>query len=164
MGVLVWWGLSFESRLAALEAVEAANDVDELWLIFDLIAPVIAAVILFIVIVVKTGEPLKWSWGGKTVRMRLHEAPFRRIQSGVKNIEIHLNDKKRQKLRVGDSIIFQLRDSDETIEKDIKALYRFASFEELFQAFPHERGDGNMRQYYSAEDEQKYGALAIEFS
>lgn len=97
-----------------------------------------------------------------TFTMHLHESPFRRIQSGEKWIESRLYDEKRQALEIGDVVEFSLRESDETICKTITSLHRFASFDELFSQYPEER-DNNVRQYYSEEDEQKYGVVAIEF-
>ena len=93
--------------------------------------------------------------------MRLKEEPFRLIQSGKKKIECRLHDEKRQQLQVGDVIEFQLSGNDaEKFEKTIAGLRKFASFEALFEIYPEERCD--MSQYYSVEDENKYGVLAIE--
>jgi len=44
-----------------------------------------------------------------TQKMRLHPEPFERIKSGEKNIECRLNDKKRQQLAVGDTVVFENR-------------------------------------------------------
>lgn len=94
--------------------------------------------------------------------MHLHDTPFRQIQSGEKTVEIRLNDEKRQQLQVGNVIIFQLRDSDEVLEKEIAALRQFATFVELFVHYPKAGDVASMRTYYSEADEMRYGVLAIE--
>jgi len=38
--------------------------------------------------------------------MKLHAEPFSRMYAGKKNTEIRLNDKKRQAVSVGDTILF----------------------------------------------------------
>ena len=94
--------------------------------------------------------------------MRLHKGPFRLIESGKKRVECRLNDEKRRELRAGDVIEFQLRpDFVEKLEKRIVALHTFPSFEAMFEQFPEERVS-NVYQYYTPEDEQKYGVVAIE--
>ena len=103
--------------------------------------------------------------------MRLHAGPFAQIKAGSKNIEVRLNDPKRQLLRVGDRIEFISRqDSKDIIMVEVTALPRFASFQELFKAFsPHEYGAGSVDEYekmyehYAKDDEEKYGVIAIKF-
>lgn len=94
--------------------------------------------------------------------MRLHPEPFARVQSGEKKVECRLYDEKRRELQVGDIIEFQLRpDFVEKIEKRIVAVQTFPSFEAMFEQFPEERIN-NVYQYYTPEDEQKHGVIAIE--
>lgn len=95
--------------------------------------------------------------------MRLHPEPFARLKSGVKKIECRLNDEKRREIVVGDMIAFQNRVTGEVIEKEVAALHSFSTFVEMFECFPEERGDGDMYQYYSPEEEEEFGTLAIEF-
>lgn len=94
--------------------------------------------------------------------MRLHPEPFKRVLSGEKKIECRLNDEKRRELVAGDVILFTNRETGETVEKEVTALYVFPTFAAMFEQFPEERGDGNMYQYYSPEDEETFGTLAIE--
>ncbi len=50
-------------------------------------------------------------------RMHLYKEPFEMIKSGKKKIEIRLNDEKRQKLKIGDTIVFsKLPDCKDKIE------------------------------------------------
>ena len=101
--------------------------------------------------------------------MKLGDRPYNQIKSGTKTIEIRLNDEKRQQIRVGDEIEFALvSDPNQKTVTVVKDVYRFNSFIELFEAFdPHEYGSQSkdeytqMYQYYSKQDEEKYGVLGI---
>ena len=106
--------------------------------------------------------------------MKLKPRPYAKIKSGSKTIELRLNDEKRQQVRVGDTITFSNMELPELkLRTKVVALHKFASFRELFEALPME-ACGNapaisvddavaeMRQYYSEEQEAKYGALGIE--
>jgi len=96
------------------------------------------------------------------INMRLHPEPFARIKSGEKKVECRLYDEKRRKLKVGDCIKFLLRpDFTEVFEKKVIALYTFPTFEAMYEKFPEERIN-NVYQYYTREEEQKYGVVAIE--
>ncbi len=101
--------------------------------------------------------------------MKLQQNPFDMIRSGCKTIEIRLNDEKRQQVRVGDTIEFSLIDDPtQHINAVVEGLHHFATFKDLCYAFsPHEYGSERaeeysfMYQYYSKEDEVKYGVLGI---
>lgn len=103
--------------------------------------------------------------------MRLHPRPFEQVAVGNKVIEMRLNDEKRQQLRVGDQIEFTSRaDEVQKVLVEITALPTFATFKELGESFPPaEYGSESraeyeeMYQYYSPEDEAKYGVVAIKF-
>ena len=104
-------------------------------------------------------------------RMRLHNGPFMRIKNGTKTIEMRLNDEKRQLIKVGDIIEFQNRITLEIINAVVTNLYIFNSFSELYEHFDkvsigYDRNDfanpDDMEQYYSKEEQDKYGVLAIE--
>lgn len=105
--------------------------------------------------------------------MKLREGPFYSIERGVKTVEIRLNDEKRQQLHVGDIITFTLvNDEEEKIETEVVALHKFCTFKELFVSplrdqcgaihYTVEECVESMYQYYSKEQEEKYGVLAIE--
>ena len=109
-------------------------------------------------------------------RMRLNAAPFDAIASGEKTIELRLFDEKRRAIRVGDEIEFEcVGDSDRRVARQVIALHVFRSFDELYAALPLEKcgytayevGAGlaraeDMREYYSSEDEARWGVVGIE--
>jgi ASC-1-like (ASCH) protein len=101
--------------------------------------------------------------------MKLQPTPFEKNKNGSKTIEIRLNDKKRQFLKIGDEIEFSLiTDPTQSVTAKVVELNKFGKFKELFAAYPaHEYGGENqdewelMYEYYRVEDEKKYGVLAI---
>lgn len=106
-----------------------------------------------------------------THEMRLHPRPFGRIKEGTQVIESRLNDEKRQQIKVGDRIVFALRpDFVEKVEVEVTELIHAPTFLDLFQMRPlAEFGTDSldkvqsMYEYYSPEDEQKYGVVGIKF-
>lgn len=105
--------------------------------------------------------------------MKLHESLFKKIKSGKKTVELRLYDDKRRKINIGDRILFTNQTSQEMIAVIVTELYRFESFRKLFEKIPSEKCGNTcdtsiddlveqMRKYYSAEAEQKYGVLGIE--
>ena len=102
--------------------------------------------------------------------MKLHNDPFNLIKSGTKTIELRLNDLKRQKIKVGDLIEFTNRITDEKMVVRVVDLIKFNSFSDLYKNFSkvsmgyREDEDANpsdMERYYSLEEQEKYGVLAI---
>lgn len=104
--------------------------------------------------------------------MKLAPAPFEKIENGTKTIEMRLWDEKRQRVKPGDIIRFEMNnDPEEVIRAKVKALHVFASFEDLYANLPPEKcgySDSetasplDMRAYYTAEEENKYGVVGIE--
>jgi ASC-1-like (ASCH) protein len=106
--------------------------------------------------------------------MKLAAAPFAAIESGRKTIELRLWDDKRQKLAVGDEIVFSLAGEEgRTLVRRVVALHRFDSFEELYAALPLERcgytedelataSPHDMERYYDPEDIRRLGVVGIE--
>ena len=105
--------------------------------------------------------------------MKLHAAPFKRIKNGQKTIELRLLDEKRQRIQMGDRIVFTNRTTGEKLRAVVKALHRFDSFEELYENLPllkcgytaediDKAHPSDMERYYSAEEQQKYGVVGIE--
>ena len=106
-------------------------------------------------------------------QMKLHLAPFEKIKSGEKTIELRLYDEKRQRIKAGDAITFTNTTTGETITATVTKLHRFHSFAELYDALPllqcgYTREDidtahpSDMEAYYSLEEQQKYGVVGIE--
>lgn len=105
-------------------------------------------------------------------KMHLNKGPFEMIKSGQKKIEIRLNDEKRRKVKIGDTIIFsKLPDCKEKIEVKVTGLLHYASFRELYEDIPFQLiGRENksldwmlqgIYKIYDKEREEKYGALGI---
>ena len=104
--------------------------------------------------------------------MRLAQNPFMKIREGGKIIEARIFDKKRQDINIGDFIEFARSDNPtKTILTEIKALYRYPTFSELFSDFPISYFGGSSKkellneihQFYSKEKEKKFGVIGIKF-
>lgn len=105
--------------------------------------------------------------------MKLLEEPFQRIKSGMKTVEVRLNDEKRQKLYLGDTINFKkLPEQEEVVSVKVVDLQRYKTFKDLIQEIPlkylgYSNGDtekdflDDCYNIYTKEQEQKYGVLAI---
>lgn len=106
--------------------------------------------------------------------MKLQESPFRKIQKGLKTIELRLNDEKRHKVQVDDQIEFtNLEDRREKLLTRVLALHRFDSFAEMFATLPAEAmgySEGqtpkaeDMECYYAKEEQELYGVIGIEIA
>ncbi len=105
--------------------------------------------------------------------MKLNPVPFEMIKSGEKTIECRLFDEKRQQIKIGDKVVFTNNTSGETFDTLVVKLHRFDSFEELYKSLPllkcgytTENVDNakpsDMEQYYSLEEQNKYGVVGIE--
>ena len=106
--------------------------------------------------------------------MRLKPRPFDLISCGKKTIELRLNDEKRQKVKIGDHIVFSNSAApEETITVKVTALHRFSDFAELYTALPLDKcgyslqeiataSPADMDKYYSPAEQKLYGVLGIE--
>ncbi len=103
-------------------------------------------------------------------RMRLDKAPFEKIKSGKKCVEMRLNDERRCVLCIGDIIVFADNSSTEVLRAEITELRAFRDFYELYSEYDkrdigYDDGDtadpADMYMYYDKEKIEKYGALAI---
>ena len=108
-----------------------------------------------------------------THEMKLTEQPFAAICEGRKRYELRLFDEKRRRITPGDEIIFTLAGTEKTVRRTVAALHIFPSFAALYSALPlTECGYSeeelpaadplDMREYYSEEDELRFGVVAIE--
>jgi len=102
--------------------------------------------------------------------MSLWNNPFQSIKNGLKTVEMRLNDEKRNSIKSGDAIIFTNKDTKETIEAVVMKVDAYSDFHELYKhCNKMDIGYGenetanpdDMLLYYSQEQIQKYGALAI---
>lgn len=106
-------------------------------------------------------------------KMRLNSAPFEMIKCGEKTIELRLFDEKRQQLKAGDKIVFTNTTTGETLNTTVVKLHRFNTFNELYKSLPllqcgytseniDKATPSDMEQYYSVEEQRKYGVVGIE--
>lgn len=106
--------------------------------------------------------------------MNLVPSAFVKIADGRKTIELRLNDEKRKRINVGDTVVFNCNENNDIITAKVKQLHKFADFKSLYNALPldkcgyaeselHTAHHTDMEQYYSTEKIKKYGALGIEF-
>lgn len=102
--------------------------------------------------------------------MKLATEPYNSIASGKKVIESRLFDEKRQKISIGDQIVFSENDKPENnVTTVVKGLLHYQTFKELFADYdPALFGEKSrdflltqIKQFYSDEDEQKYGVIGI---
>ena len=105
-------------------------------------------------------------------QLKLATEPFNAIISGNKTIESRLYDVKRQKIQIGDRIIFTNRDnSEQTVTAEVIGLLRYATFRDLFSHNnPRKFGGDNVEwlenqisEFYSLSDQLENGVIGIEF-
>ena len=106
----------------------------------------------------------------QTHEMSLQTDPFMKIKNGKKRVELRLADEKRKTIRVGDRIVFHHKENGETIEKCVVGLHAYRNFDAVLSdfsrtdiGFDDKLGSpcSIMRAYYSDEEVEKYGVLAI---
>ena len=102
--------------------------------------------------------------------MKLAGPPYRKIEAGTKVIESRLFDEKRQSIAIGDTIEFQLNPNHaESVSAKVIALLRYPSFDALMSDFPAALFGGESKeellseihQFYSSEEEGKFGVIGI---
>ncbi len=108
--------------------------------------------------------------------MHLNKIPFNQIVEGRKSIEVRLNDSKRKALNIGDEILFVSRENeDKTILKTVVDLRLYPNFAEMANnedcvACGFDKGYSAQEvvdcyhAFYTAEEEQKFGVVAIELN
>lgn len=108
------------------------------------------------------------------MQVHLHPDVFEIVKMGVKDVEVRVNDEKRRKLKVGDTLVFLKRPlEDEAISKKVKALEYYKSFDELVEHYDMKRIylEGytkemylkEMARFYTKEEQDEYGVVAIIF-
>ncbi|MGO4936646.1 ASCH domain-containing protein [Fundicoccus sp. Sow4_H7] len=104
--------------------------------------------------------------------MGLFESSFKSIKSGKKTVEVRLNDEKRRKISIGDSIIFtKVPKSNENLTVEVVELREFTTFKEMYERIPAKDFDTvgdpidlmvqQTYEIYSANQENEWGTLAI---
>ena len=111
-----------------------------------------------------------------THEMKLNPRPFAQIAEGSKTIELRLYDEKRQRVRVGDTIVFtKTTDPTAQMTATVVKLHRFDSFAALYQSLPPDKcgyspeqiataDPRDMERYYSPAEQAQYGVLGIEIA
>ena len=104
-------------------------------------------------------------------RMNLWNNSFLAIQSGSKTVEMRLNDEKRRLLCVGDTITFINVDTQKELTVKVINTVAYKDFFELYKnynkiqigySFDEVKDPADMYNYYSIDEIDKYGVLAIE--
>lgn len=107
----------------------------------------------------------------KTYQMNLAKIPFGLIKNGKKVVEMRLNKDGRDKILPDDFIIFTNQESKETLKVKVISVNKFPDFKQLYAHFDktllgYEKDEianpKDMNIYYSNDDIEKYGVLAIQ--
>ena len=109
------------------------------------------------------------------MKFHLHSDIFDIVKNGKKDIEVRINDEKRKKLSIGDTLIFLRRPyEDEEIRAKVVGLEYYDYFDELVNHYDMERIylDGyskeeylnEMKRFYTREEQDENGVVAIIFS
>ena len=104
--------------------------------------------------------------------MGIYNNYFNSIKEGKKTVEVRLNDEKRRKINVGDSIKFlKLPNKNETLHVQVTALRNYDTFEEMYKDIPFKTFDcegwtmkemlDSTYEIYTPEQEKQWGTLAI---
>ena len=103
--------------------------------------------------------------------MKLKPSPFAAIKNGKKTLELRLNDEKRKKIKIGDTIVFTQIETGETLRAVVLDIRKYPDFEAMYAAedsiaMGYSEGETadpqDMKQYYEENEIKKYGTLAIE--
>ncbi|MBR5227272.1 MAG: ASCH domain-containing protein [Clostridia bacterium] len=106
-------------------------------------------------------------------QMKLRNTPFVKIKEGSKKVELRLYDEKRQLIKEGDVIEFTNVETEEKLSVNVVKLNIYNSFKELYEnmnitLLGYSKEDSpcytDMEEYYSKEEQQKYGVVGIEIS
>lgn len=104
--------------------------------------------------------------------LKLQPRYYEYILNGSKDIEIRLYDEKRQKINIGDTIIFKKEpELNESFKVKVVGLLRYENFDSLFNDFIIDRlADRSMskselleelEKFYTKEKQKEYGVLGI---
>lgn len=106
--------------------------------------------------------------------MKLNAIPFEVTKTGLKTIEIRLNDNKRRGIKPGDDVEFQKAGSDETVQAKVISVRPYKTLHELTLKEDFSKTGGiysdrakwteAINSYYSREDQSRYGLLSIEIA
>lgn len=105
-------------------------------------------------------------------QMRLYSEYFNSIKKGKKQVEVRLNDEKRRKINVGDTIVFiKVPEQNETIKVQVTELRKYDTFKDMYTDIPFKDFDcegwsmeemvNGTYEIYTPEQEREWGTLAI---
>ena len=103
--------------------------------------------------------------------MKVQTKYYNLLKSGQKTIELRLFDEKRQKIKVEDEIIFSdLSNPNDNFKAIVSNLHRAESFDALCHIIsPIQAGFFTkqdlidvLQEFYTPEDQQKFGVIGIE--
>ena len=104
--------------------------------------------------------------------LKLQPKYFDYINEGTKRIELRLYDEKRQKINIGDTIVFR-KEPELTTSMEVKVigLLRYDTFEDLFKDFDIEIMADKLvtkqelldilNEFYTKDEQSKYGVIGI---
>lgn len=108
--------------------------------------------------------------------MQIHLDPeiYELVKNGTKNVEARVNDEKRRRIKIGDKIeVLKRPEEVESLWVRVTNLIPYKNFEEITVKYPIERlysSDYSKEEYlalfpkfYTQEEIDKYGTVAIEF-
>ena len=106
--------------------------------------------------------------------LRLDEDIFEIVKNGTKRVEVRLYDEKRELMKIGDTLTFYKRPLlEEKINTKIIGLKKFNNINDLLnkyemkeiyvEGFSKEEFIKLLERFYSKEEQEKYGFIAIEF-
>lgn len=105
-------------------------------------------------------------------QMNLYKESFDKIKNKTKTIELRLNDNKRKNIKKGDILIFKEPETNQTIITFVKEIFKFKSFQELYQKLDliecgynvkelNKANYKDMLKYYNVQLEKEFGVLGI---
>jgi len=105
-------------------------------------------------------------------QMGLYGEYFKAIKEGRKTVEVRLNDEKRRKIKVGDTIEFiKVPEKDETLQVQVIEIRTYDTFQEMYEDIPFKDLDcegwtmeamiNRTYEIYSPKQEKEWGTLAI---
>ncbi|MCL2569616.1 MAG: methyltransferase domain-containing protein [Firmicutes bacterium] len=100
-------------------------------------------------------------------KMFLNPESFRKIKDGTKKVELRLFDEKRKQVKIGDTIIFTNRESQEQLLVTVKDLHFFSSFRKLFKKIENTKlgcVEADLDEFYTEAEQHKYGVVGIEIA
>ena len=108
------------------------------------------------------------------MNVHVHPDVFEIVKLGIKDIEVRVNDEKRRKLNIGDTLVFLKRPlEDESIRAKVVGLEYYDNFSQLINCYDMKRIylEGytkenylkEMSRFYTEEEQKEFGVVAIIF-